>query len=261
MNGNDHDLDLAGPYVLDALEPEEREAFEGHLRGCERCRAEVADLRRVTEALPLACDAVEPTRAVRDRVLEAVRSETPARPRLTALPGGTSRPGLKRRLSLPGRAFAVAAAVLVAALGLWDIQLQQRINDQQDKLRWQQATAAYEQAVATALRTGATVSLVTGSGSARAASAAMVQPPHGRAYLIVQGLPATPSNKVYQLWLMRGKTPRSAGVFRYSGIDPRTVPVPMPTSGYSLAAVTVEPRPRGSRGPTSQPILAGRLVA
>ena len=34
----------AGPYVLGALNPEERHAFEQHLRECPDCRAEVRDL-------------------------------------------------------------------------------------------------------------------------------------------------------------------------------------------------------------------------
>ena len=51
----------------------------------------------------------------------------------------------------------------------------------------------------------------TGTPAAPRAKAAMVQPANGQAaYLIVQGLPAPPQNKLYQLWLLRGTTPRSA---------------------------------------------------
>jgi anti-sigma factor RsiW len=35
---------LTAAYALDALDPEERDAFEEHLAGCERCRVEVAEL-------------------------------------------------------------------------------------------------------------------------------------------------------------------------------------------------------------------------
>ena len=33
----------AGPYVLGALSPEERHAFEEHLDGCAQCQAEVRE--------------------------------------------------------------------------------------------------------------------------------------------------------------------------------------------------------------------------
>lgn len=42
LSGNDAHLEL-GAYVLDALEPAERVAFERHLAGCPQCRAELAD--------------------------------------------------------------------------------------------------------------------------------------------------------------------------------------------------------------------------
>ena len=44
--------DLAAPYVLDSLSAEERVAFEEHLAGCDICRQEVIELRRVLDLLP-----------------------------------------------------------------------------------------------------------------------------------------------------------------------------------------------------------------
>ncbi|MDQ1731325.1 MAG: hypothetical protein QOK10_1484 [Pseudonocardiales bacterium] len=38
-------------YVLDALDPEDRAAFEGHLRGCPLCQAQVAELRGIPPLL------------------------------------------------------------------------------------------------------------------------------------------------------------------------------------------------------------------
>ena len=64
MNDHTHDSDLVGPYVLDALEPDEREAFDVHLKTCASCRAEVAQLSQVVNVLPLTCDSVEPPSTV-----------------------------------------------------------------------------------------------------------------------------------------------------------------------------------------------------
>ncbi len=46
-----------GLYVLGALSPDERVAFEAHLSGCESCAAEVRTLRTVADALPYAAPA------------------------------------------------------------------------------------------------------------------------------------------------------------------------------------------------------------
>ncbi|MCC6703237.1 MAG: anti-sigma factor [Thermomicrobiales bacterium] len=44
--------DLATPYVLDALEIDEREAFERHLANCHACQVRVADLEEAALLLP-----------------------------------------------------------------------------------------------------------------------------------------------------------------------------------------------------------------
>src|SRR5947207_15333473 len=79
--------DWAAAYALDALTPEERREFEAHLRGCERCRTDVAELSDAAAALALAVEAPEPPTALRESVLVAARGERPnvipLRPRWT----------------------------------------------------------------------------------------------------------------------------------------------------------------------------------
>ena len=82
---NDHEVDQVGAYVLDALDPEERAAFENHLRGCSMCQAEVAELRQVVDVLPLAADVAEPPSALRGRIMDAVRDDIGDRPDLVPL--------------------------------------------------------------------------------------------------------------------------------------------------------------------------------
>jgi hypothetical protein len=63
--------DLGG-YVLGALEPAERADFEEHLAGCERCQAEVAELRGLPALLEQATPPVEVPPWLRERTFAAV---------------------------------------------------------------------------------------------------------------------------------------------------------------------------------------------
>lgn len=249
-----HESDLAGAYVLDALSPEEAAAFEDHLRTCAACRAEVAELSQVVDILPLALDEVEPPAELKERLLAEAKRAEPARPALTSLEGGAPAAPRPRTFRLPQTLLAIAAALLIAGLGIHDYQLQQQVNSQQAQL---------QKEVVAALAAGALRRPIGGTQYAPGASGAMVQPLHANtAYFVVKGLPATPSDRVYQLWLVKGKTPTSAGVFTYNGSGTEIVQVPMATSHFTVAAVTLERGPHGSsHGPTSHMLLAGKLTA
>jgi len=85
-------LALAAPYALDALDGEERAAFEAHVVGCVLCQAEVASFRDVAARLAAAAPDASPAPSLRRRVLAVAR-----RPRQLA--------------------WLAAAACLVLALG------------------------------------------------------------------------------------------------------------------------------------------------
>jgi anti-sigma factor RsiW len=269
---NEHDIDLVGPYVLDALPPDEVEAFEVHLQGCETCRAEVAELYQVIGVLPLAVESVAPPPALRDRLMAAIAAvegetapaaEAVTPPTLTAVPGGASEPRRRvRQFSVVPTLVAVAAALLIAGLGIQNLRLQQRIDDQNKAV----AAAALQQQVTVALANGAVPSHIPGTKAAPAASATLVQPVHGNtAYFIVKGLKASPSNRIYQLWLVKtsqkGLLPHSAGIFTYGGSGATIVKLPISSKGYPLAAVTLEQCPNGCAAPHGVMYLLGKISA
>jgi anti-sigma factor RsiW len=244
-----------GAYVLDALPIDEAAAFETHLASCVACQAEVAELRSVVSMLPLALDPVEPPASLRDRISRSIEDDMTQKPLLTALPGGAPKQP-RQHFPLPASLLALAAVAVIAALGLWNVHLQSQVNQQQ-------AAVDFQKLVSTALNHRAAVYPVRPTAGAVGASAYMVQP-QGRqsAYLIVKDLPKPPSHKVYQLWLIRSGVPTSAGTFTDSGSAPHVVRVPMPSTGYTVTAVTVENAPRGSsHGPTGTKVLVGTLGA
>lgn len=72
-------------FVYDELEGTERAAFEAHLRGCEACRQELAELRGLMQVVPR-----QPLIVPSDAELHALRrrvSETLRRPKSTIVPG------------------------------------------------------------------------------------------------------------------------------------------------------------------------------
>src|SRR5438105_14664349 len=105
MNSDLHEL--VAPYALDALDDDERERFERHLAECERCTAQLTELRNATTGLAFAVEGPAPPAALRDRILDRARAEQ--RGKVISLP--------RRRWTLPAVA-AVAAAATVVAIGL-----------------------------------------------------------------------------------------------------------------------------------------------
>jgi anti-sigma factor RsiW len=259
---NEHDTqtdhgesELVGAYVLDALEESERDAFEAHLLSCIPCRSEVEDLLQVVEVLPLAVERAEPSDALKTRLFDAVAEESATGPRLIVPRGAVPTSGWRRGIRRYETILVLAAAVVIAALGAWNVHLQNQVSAEK-------RTAASGQAVSRALLSGASVSTLAPTGTGTVARAALVQPKNGAAsYLLIGDLPAAPKHKVYELWYLRGTTPYRVTVFNSSSSAPTVVPLPTATNSYGEAAITVENGPNGSDRPTSAPIMTGKLSA
>ena len=98
--------DLTAAYALDALDADERRAFEAHLAGCEHCRADLAELSGTVGALAVTTEGAGPPADLRDRILTAAREEGPSN--VVAL-----RPRRTRAYAAAVAAAAVAAAIAV----------------------------------------------------------------------------------------------------------------------------------------------------
>ncbi len=212
--------DLTPAYALDALEPGERQAYEDHLAGCERCRAAVAELSAAAASLAYAAEPVAPPPALRERILDAARAERP-----NVVPA-------RSRWANPIAAVAAVAACAAIGLGIWNISLHDQLN------------SARNVALQRVPLSGASGSLVVTSG--------------GTGALLLADLAAAPAGKTYEAWVVQGKAAAPAGLFR-GGPGTTYVKLSRAVPKGALVAVTLEPA-AGSPQPTSKPFAVSAPV-
>lgn len=246
----EHGLD-AGAYVLGALERDEVEAFRSHLSRCSECRAEVAALQQVADALPAAAPALKPPPELRTRVMDAVRAEQqaevpaaaerrPARSRERSRrrsPSVSPRPAFGGAFALPrlpalGGALVVAAAIVVAIV----------------------------------LASGGSTATRVIQASVQGAGTAKLIVTGGHGKLVVDHFPGAGSDRTYQVWLQRGSqapTPNTNSqgrrtLFNVTSSGGGQVSVAGNLHGVSAVLVTSEPS-GGSPAPTRMPVITATL--
>jgi anti-sigma-K factor RskA len=234
---------LAGPYALDALGPRERDRFERHLSRCPACQREVRGMSQAATALAMAV-AAEPPAGLKERVLTAV-AVTPQLPPETApeRPEPATAPRSSRLYPRLATAVAVVAVAVAGVLGGLLAATQHQLDSVQ----------ARNQQIATVLAAPdarIVTSPVTGGGTATA----VVSRTEDTLVFTSSGLPALPSAKVYELWLIGTGGARPAGLVPEASAG-RTAPVL--ASGLKTGdklGMTVEPS-GGTSSPTTTPIL------
>ncbi len=234
--------DLIPAYALDAVEPDAARAVEAHLPTCEECRRALSSLREVAAELAAGVATVEPPSWLRAQVLAAVRPQRPL-----ALPP---------RLRMAGLA---AAAALILVLGGVTLYQSQRLRVLTAHMGALSARLAAQERVLVVLASP-TSRTATLTGSVQATVRFMYDRATNQGALVVTDLRDPGTSFVYQLWLVAGQEPQSAGVFRPIPGQPIVIPVNADFRRYQAVAISVEHGPQGSSaGPTTEPILVGTI--
>ncbi len=245
MNGMDQERfeDLKDSYVLGALPEEERLEFERYLVAHPELQAEVEDLAAVAGLLAFSPREQEPPPELRRRIMEVVEAEAshPDASRHSWLAGLWEAAGV-RDLAL------AAAAVLVVGLFSWSMLLQGEVRDLQGRVQSLQSQPESPQMIA-----------LGGAGTKQGARAELVTLEGDRAVLVAENMPPVPEGKTYQIWVIKGDTPKPSGLFEPKGNSIAAV-VETPLEGADAVAVTVEPE-GGSKEPTTDPMLVGKVKA
>lgn len=250
--------DLAPLFVLGALPDDEAAAVRDHLATCPEAHAEVQELGGVAAYLAELPEPVEPSADLKGRLMTAVEADLAQR-RLTAsapMPAPTpislAAERERRRPIVTWRSALQAAAVLlIGVLAGWNLLLLGQASSAE------QRAALLRQAVAVAGQPGAQVAGISGTDVQPAARGFVVlSPGGGTGYLVVDGLAAAPTGKVYQAWYVADDVARSAGLVTTAdglGILPLSTDQPV-----QVVALTVEPA-GGSEQPTSPIVALGRV--
>jgi anti-sigma-K factor RskA len=227
--------------ALSALDAAEAQALNKHLENCAECRIELEEWQATATTLALTSDAVEPSPAVRERILSEVRKdlESPQVLPFRATP--------RNIWNSFGSLGAMAAVVLLTALIVGLIVLWQQNRLMKYEL------AQSKEFVELVTTPGARVRELKGMDLATGATASLAYDQNGHAMLMANKLPRTPRGKAYQLWFIVGKNPPMPGkTFSPDNTGTGTLKDQMPREAMDSAifAITMEPE-GGSSAPTS----------
>jgi len=265
---------LLDEYALGQLSQEERRDVETHVRECDVCAADLRELTIVMEGLAHSPDPVTPPAAIKQRVLASLATQPqqpplkPADGKVVAMPPYSVK--IRRGLH-PAWLAAAAVIVLGLAAALYSSNATRRllVDDVQEAqaeaadLRQQLDQYMGQADLAGSILTASDMQPIAMSGkeNATASTARAYWSPTRGLLIVANDLPVPPPGRIYQVWVIGGGKPFSAGLLGEQGAG-RGMLIAPPPSGVAPGAVTVavtdEP-PGGLPAPSGAIRLAGSI--
>lgn len=222
--------ELLGAYALDALESDEADAVDVHLRDCPRCRAEVEEYRETAALLAFGGVAAPP--GVWEKIQAALEEAPPELELARVVP---IRPS---RWQSYGAKLAAAAAVVISLVAL-GVSVTRSAAPPSSLANDLGRVVQHPDAVPVHLASD-------GRGSAE------IYLLDGNAYLVKHSLPALAPGETYQLWGQQGETKVSLAVL---GSSPQQAKLPL-GGRYEALAITAEKSP-GAVSSANPAVVAG----
>ncbi|MDL2335474.1 MAG: anti-sigma factor [Chloroflexota bacterium] len=260
--------ELAGLYVLDALEPAERALVDAHLATCTEAHAEFMEVGGVVPALATLAEPVAAPDSLKAKVMAdyragaGVAAPQPApfsrrsviRPPASVVQAPVPVPGLRpSRPSWLGWAAAAAAVLLLVVTAGWAYTAQSRADAEAHRAQ------VLAQAINIMSSPRSLSAVMHGAAQADGARGFAAIDRSGVGYLVLVDLPAAPAGQAYQAWYITGNQPTSAGLLSLEDGGFAVLNLSMQGT-VDQVALTLEPA-GGSAQPTSNPILSGELTA
>ncbi len=281
--------DMAGSFVLGALDPAEEAAVREHLAGCDDAHAEIAEAGSVLPVLLGSVPVVEPSAALKGRIMAAAAADLDARstPAAAAPTAAEANPSLTpastvsepipfpaeaeradrataaaavaasvpRKTSPLAWALRIAAVVGIVALVGWNLLLQNQLNGAE---QYQRDVAAVLQLAA---KDGSMTAVLRPAEASEAAGLAAMNP-DGTLTLAVHDLDPTKGDQVYEAWLIgEDKVPVAIGGFEVGrdGTGFLATTGVKPAAGIQVV-LTLEPAP-GATAPAGPVVSSGAASA
>ena len=242
---NHHEAaELLGAYALDALEGDEQELVELHVRDCRACLTELAEHREMAAMLTTGWAAAPA--GVWDRISSSLEE---APPPLDLAPVVPLRPAVSRGFGM--RAAAMVAAVAAVVIGLMGVKIVddgRRLDRIAAGVHSEELQRAANAAVADPRADQ--VSLRSEDG-AWFADAVLLD--DGTGYLVKHNLPPLSGDRTYQLWALAGTSKISVGTL---GSAPKVAAFHATGEVWALA-ITEEPA-GGVVSSQNPPVVLGR---
>ena len=252
---------IAALDAIGAATADEASAFRVHRDSCAACQRARDEYEEAATLLARDLDPVTPPAPLRQRILQAVEGEAESDSVIDA------------RDRFGSRRWWMIAAVLFLALWGWrelSVRvIREKVTTSEAEMRRlagenQLLSARNEklsaEMAALASQDTRTIALTGQQVSPTASARGFLEPKQRRAVVFFYNLPANPSDKSYQLWILRGDQPKpqSAGVFDVTQAGGASISIenlPLATEIKGLA-VTLEPK-----GGVAQPTNTNFFVA
>ncbi len=267
--------ELCSAYVLGALDGEELREFENALKNADAEMQQMyVEMKRVVLHLPLTAEEMHPSPAVKERILNSIRS-APVHEDQGIAAKIASLLGFRN----PQFGFAVSFALLMIAAGLGYysmllrevirqrdqniVSMQNDMSQQQKRFVLLQNELVRKQELLNVLQSPKIDVVIMNGLEVNPAGYGKIiwDPDKKSAILQISNLPAVPNGKDYQLWVIKDKKPISAGVFTVN--DPLNESlfkidelVETNKKSINAFAITLEPK-GGVPQPTGQMYLLG----
>ena len=256
--------ELAGAFVLGALDAAEDAAVRAHLATPSHADAhpEIAELGGVLPAFAEIVPIVEPPASLRDRILAAAAADLEARSGTVtqsssvapvAFPPAAERAARRTRAGAGAWLLRIAAVLVIAILGGWNVLLQGDLS----------SARSYERSVAEVLdaaaQQGSLTAVLAGEGGTGTGLAAVDA--SGNVALAIRNLAPTSGTSVYEAWVIAADgVPVPLGGFKVGNDRTGTFRASgLPTTSGIVLALTLEPGP-GATTPT-MPIVSKGVAA
>jgi anti-sigma-K factor RskA len=255
---NDFEALCAG-YVLDTLEPEERLRFEEKLKNATPEQLEFfTDMERVKNELALSVEPIEPPVELEEKIFQQVEKSKDNR----------DNSGPERSSIIPLWLYKVAAVILFAAVlgvSFYSQNLTEMVRQQESTITELKNDLDRKEQLLEVIAAREVKLVVMGGLDPSPDSYGKIiwDTDNQQAVLQLANLPAPPSDKDYQLWLIKDdQSPISAGVFNFEeSSNELFFKVEQlnetPSPAENVFAVTLEPK-GGAPQPTGDMFLFGQ---